>query len=498
MRQKPSLAVVLLLISLIALPHFSPFIAMAQVAMAQDQPAPPPPTAAELDQLLAPVALYPDSLLSQITTASTNPQEILDVSNWLQDNSGLTGTALTDAAQQAGFDPAFIALVNFPQVIDMMAEHVDDYAAIGDAFNADQGSVAASIQRLRAQAYGAGTLRSTSQQQVEVQQQNGQTIYVIQPASPQVVYVPQYDPTVVYAGGPSVGVSLISFGVGIGIGALIANNQPWGWGGWGWNWGSRRAYYNHSVWGGWGNPYRPPNYWYRPRPIPWNSRPGYGGNWRYRPPNYRPPYQQRPPAHRPPWGPGNRPGGNRPGRPNPGRPNPGRPNPGRPNPGRPNPGRPNPGKPGGGRPTNPGTKPGTPRPTPRPQPSKPGNPGGGRPTNPGSKPTPTPRPQPSKPGNPGGGRPTNPGTKPGTSPTTRPTPRPTPQPSKPAPRPTPQPSKPANPGGGMRPTPSRPAPSRPAAQPKPAPQARPQPKPQQQARPAAKPQQAKPQPQPKG
>ena len=146
--------------------------------------------------MLAPVALYPDALLSQITTASTNPQEILDVNAWLQANPGLTGTALTDAAEKQGFDPAFIALVNFPQVLDMMAQHIDDYAAVGQAFSADQGSVTASIQRLRAQAYDSGALRTTEQHKVEVQQSAGQTIYVIQPANPTVVYVPQYDPTI--------------------------------------------------------------------------------------------------------------------------------------------------------------------------------------------------------------------------------------------------------------------------------------------------------------
>jgi uncharacterized protein DUF3300 len=222
----------------------------------------------------------------------------------------MTGTALTDAAQQQGFDPAFIALVNFPQVLEMMAQHVDDYAAIGQAFSADQGAVSASVQRLRTEAYAAGTLRGTSQQQVVVQQPAGQTIYVIQPPNPQVVYVPQYDPAVVYVA-PStdavVVASLISFGVGIGIGALLVDNRPWGWGGWGWNWGSRRVYYNHVVWGGWSNPYRPPRPWYRPRPIVWANRPGYRGDWRYRPRNYRPPHppNNRPGYNRPPYGPGN-------------------------------------------------------------------------------------------------------------------------------------------------------------------------------------------------
>src|SRR6202167_1156406 len=314
MRQRPGFTSVIafvLLITIVAPQDFGPLL-LAQ---------PTVPSPQELDQLLAPVALYPDSLLSQITTASTNPQEILDVDNWLAQNPSLTGAALTDAAQQQGFDPAFIALVNFPQVLDMMAENIDDYAAIGEAFTADQGAVSASIQRLRDEAYSAGTLRSSPEQQVEVQQAAGQTIYVIQPANPQVVYVPQYDPTVVYVG-PGAGAvattSLISFGVGIGIGALLVDH-PWGWGGWGWECGARRAYYIHGYWGGWSNPYRPPRPWYRPRPIVWANRPGYHGNWRYRPRGYQPPRPgYRPGPNRPPWGPGNRPGTrppNRPGRP---------------------------------------------------------------------------------------------------------------------------------------------------------------------------------------
>jgi hypothetical protein len=337
--------------------------------------------------LLAPVALYPDSLLAQITTASTNPQEILDVDNWLQDNQGLAGTALTDAAQQQGFDPAFIALVNFPQVLEMMAQHVDDYAAIGQAFSADQEAVSASVQRLRAQAYAAGTLRSTPQQQVVVQQPAGQTIYVIQPASPQVVYVPQYDPAVVYVRPSSdaiVVASLISFGVGIGIGALLVDNRPWGW-----NWGSRRVYYNHVVWGGWHNPYRPPRPWYRPRPIVWSNRPGYRGDWRYRPRNYRPPHPplNRPGYNRPPYGPGNLPGYNRPGN-----------------------------RPGGNRPYQP-SRPVTPRPP-------------SQPTRPGRPPQP---PRPGTPDRPGQGRPTQPGQ-------TRPA-----RPDQPSARPQPKPDGPRRP-----------------------------------------------------
>src|ERR1700721_1620434 len=161
MQRKPSLSLVLLPVGLLL------FQGLAPDLQAQ---GPPPPTPQELDQLLAPIALYPDSLLAQITTPSTNPPEILDVANWLTSNPNLTGTALTDGAQQQGFDPAFIALVTFPTVLEMMAEHIDDYAAIGQAVTANQAEVASSIQRLRSQAYTSGALRSTPQQQVEVQQ----------------------------------------------------------------------------------------------------------------------------------------------------------------------------------------------------------------------------------------------------------------------------------------------------------------------------------------
>jgi hypothetical protein len=411
------------------------------------------PTPEQLDQLLAPVALYPDALLSQITTASTNPQEILDVNAWLQANPGLTGTALTDAADKQGFDPAFIALVNFPTVVATMADHIDDYAAIGQAFSADQDAVTASIQRLRAQAYDSGALRTTEQQKVEVQQSAGQTIYVIQPASPTVVFVPQYDPTVVYvraAPGAVVATSMITFTAGIGIGALLVENRPWGWGGWGWNWGARRAYYNHGYWNGWGNPYRPPHYSYHRRSIVWANRPGYRGNWGYRPPHYRPPSHPAP-----------RPG--RPANPPCGRhPSPGKPAPQKPGtPGKP--GSPSPGKPtrGPGRPS----KPGTPNKPNAPRPSQPTTPGGNKPTRPDE-----PSGQPGKPGRPQqpgsnqpgpnqpSSNPTKPGRSTGGSKPTRSN-QPSGQPGKPQ-RPgsnQPKPGRPAAPGGNKPTRPDEPS-----------------------------------------
>jgi Protein of unknown function (DUF3300) len=391
MQRKPGIISAAFLIWLVLFPGFAPLLVA--------QTSPPPPTGQELDQLLAPIALYPDALLAQITTASTNPQEVLDVTNWLAKNPSLTGTELTDAAQKQGYDPAFIALVTFPKVLQMMADHIDDYAAIGQAVTANQAEVADSVQRLRAEAYDSGALRTNQQQTVEVQQNSGQPAYVIQPANPLVLYVPEYDPTVVYVR-PStsavVTASLISFGVGIGIGALVYNSHPWGWGGWGWGWGGRRGiYYNRGPWGGgWVGGYRPPVVWYRPRPVVYSHYPGYGGNWGYRPPNYRPPHPGRPPSYRPPGShpgsPGYRPPGNRPG--NPGH----RPPPNGGRPGQPGTRPPGNGQPGN-RPGQPGNKPGQPGTRP------PGN--GGQPGN--------------KPGQPGSRPPGN-GNQPGTRPGTRP------------------------------------------------------------------------------
>jgi Protein of unknown function (DUF3300) len=282
------------------------------------------PTGDQLDQLLAPIALYPDALLAQICAASSDPQQIIDANNWLRQNANLTGQALTDAAQSQGFDPAFISLVSFPQVLDAMAAHVDDYAALGAAFKANQQSVMSAIQNLRQQAYASGALDSNEYQTVSVQQQNGVQAVVVQPANPQIVFVPQYQPEQVYVAGSSTGdfvaASLLSFGAGIAIGALINDSQPWGWGGWSWGWGGRGLMYRHSLWG-FSYRYRSPRPYYRPRPPiynrpivarpppNWNQRPGY----RPPPPGWRPGRPNDRPGSggaRPPGNGGSRPPGN--------------------------------------------------------------------------------------------------------------------------------------------------------------------------------------------
>jgi len=225
----------------------------------------------ELDQLLAPIALYPDGLLAEMISASTNPQETLDANDWLHRNPGMSGSALTNSAEAQGFDPVFIALMAFPEVLDTMARNIDDYAAIGAAFEADEAAVMDSVQRLRVDAYNSGALVSGPQHRVQLEPYLDGDLVVIQPTDPQAVYVPRYDPGVVFGGETAQG-NWIQFG----------KDPPPGWGRWGWNWRDRHLLYNRTPW----------------RP----------GSWRYRSP--RPSYRRRPPSFsgRPPVRPPRNPG----------------------------------------------------------------------------------------------------------------------------------------------------------------------------------------------
>ncbi len=171
--------------------------------------APPPPTAdaaawsdAALDEILAPVALFPDPILAQVLAASTNAQEVLDAGNWLIEHPDLKDDALTQAAAEADFSPAVQALVHFPTVVDMMCRELDWTRQLGDAFSADQGAVLASVQRLRKQAADAGNLVSSPEMKVETKQEQGKDVIVVQPANPQIIYVPQYNPVQVYTPPP--------------------------------------------------------------------------------------------------------------------------------------------------------------------------------------------------------------------------------------------------------------------------------------------------------
>ena len=188
----------------LALPHGSTALEpqtsqkAAAPAAKSAKPAPTAATAAALDQLLAPIALYPDALLAQMLLSASNPGKVAALAEWLASQT-LKGTELQDAATKSGFEPSLVALVLFPQVVNAMAGDLAWTTRLGEAFTADRSAVFDSIQRLRGKARDAGKLKSTPQQDVETKTtSSGQQVIVIEPANPQVVYVPQYNPQTVY------------------------------------------------------------------------------------------------------------------------------------------------------------------------------------------------------------------------------------------------------------------------------------------------------------
>lgn len=250
-----------------------------------------------LEELLAPIALYPDQLLSQILAASVNAQEVLDAGNWLLENQTLTGNALDAAARKAGFGPATRALVQFPTVVDMMCQQIDWTRQIGAAFTSDQKSVLDAVQRLRTQAAAAGNLKSTPQQTVEANQEDQKVIVEVQPADPKVVYVPQYDPQAVYttppppapapsettsnkdtvSTGAAVAGGLLAFGVGVVLGHAMDDHDDYCYP----QWGTGAIYYGPR-------PFYPPAYVYRPV-----YGPAFHPAYRYAPPpGYRHSYNR--------------------------------------------------------------------------------------------------------------------------------------------------------------------------------------------------------------
>jgi hypothetical protein len=160
-----------------------------------------------LEELLAPIALYPDPILSQVLIASTNPQEVLDAGNWLLENQNLSGKALNDAATKVGFTPPVRALVNFPDTLDMMCREMDWTTQLGEAFTADQAGVLDAVQRLRKQAESVGNLQTSPQMTVDNETQDGKEVIVLKPAANGEVYVPSYDPVAVYAPPPATAVA---------------------------------------------------------------------------------------------------------------------------------------------------------------------------------------------------------------------------------------------------------------------------------------------------
>ncbi|HSF30323.1 MAG TPA: DUF3300 domain-containing protein [Candidatus Tectomicrobia bacterium] len=200
----------------------------------------------ELEQLVAPIALYPDALLAQVLMASTYPLEIVSAARWVKANPNLKEQALEDALQTETWDPSVKSLTAFPQVLTMMNDKLDWTQKLGDAFLAQQKDVMDAVQALRIKAQAQGHLQTTPEQKVIVEQPAGSqtTVVKIEPASPQVVHVPTYNPTVVYGAWPYpayppyyyyppgyvAATSIFSFGVGVAVGSAL-------WGGYNWHGG---------------------------------------------------------------------------------------------------------------------------------------------------------------------------------------------------------------------------------------------------------------------
>jgi hypothetical protein len=241
------------------------------VAASQDaqQQAPPPPAAPgepgaapapayaqqtpeQLQQLVAPIALYPDSLVAQILAAATFPEQVVEADRWVQAHPDLKGDALGQAVDQQPWDPSVKALTAFPTVLGNMDKNISWTSSLGDAYYNQQQDVMSAVQVMRQRAQQAGNLKDTPQQTVATQ---GPDI-TIQPTNPEVVYVPAYDPWLVYGdpilawpgwypypgiwfGGP-----YLSFGLGFGIGFF--GGFGWGWRHWGFDWGGRYPIFDHN------------------------------------------------------------------------------------------------------------------------------------------------------------------------------------------------------------------------------------------------------------
>jgi hypothetical protein len=208
----------------------------------------------QLDSLVAPIALYPDPLLAQTLAASTYPLELIQLQQWLEKNKNLKDKALADAVAKQPWDPSIQALAALPDVVKRLADDIQWTTDLGNAFLAQQSDVMEAVQRMRKKAQDKGNLKPTEQQKVETKVIDGDSVILIEQANPQVVYVPSYNPVVVY-GAPiypyppiyypppgyyAAGMA-ISFGIGIAMGAF------WG-GGWGWGcgWGGNNVYINNN------------------------------------------------------------------------------------------------------------------------------------------------------------------------------------------------------------------------------------------------------------
>ena len=203
----------------------------------------------QVEQLVAPIALYPDALVAQVLMASTYPLEVVQAARWVKDNPKVTGKALEDAMQKQPWDPSVKSLTATPQVLAMMNDKLDWMQKLGDAFLASQKEVLDAVQRLRSKALAAGNLKSSKEQKVTTEQEGGTTVIKVEPTNPEVVYVPVYNPAVIYGPWPYpmyppyyyyppayAGGVFFAFSVGI-----IIGNAWWG----GCHWGGGNVYISH-------------------------------------------------------------------------------------------------------------------------------------------------------------------------------------------------------------------------------------------------------------
>src|SRR3954453_3195460 len=245
-----------------------PLAAAAQTAdkapASSPPPANPPAQAAELlkpeqlEALVAPIALYPDELLANVLAASTYPLEVVQADRWLKERKTLKGDALKTEVEKQPWDDSIKALASTAEVLTMMSDKLDWTKALGDAVLAQQSDAMDAVQRLRTKAYDNKKLLTTTQQKVSVKTEESRQVVVIEPAVPDTMYVPYYEPATVYGAWPYTEYPPYYFGypsyIGAGVVAAgLAFGTAWAIGRWGnyWgggcNWGNRNVYINHRT-----------------------------------------------------------------------------------------------------------------------------------------------------------------------------------------------------------------------------------------------------------
>jgi hypothetical protein len=229
----------------------------SQPAADNGQPAPQaqPLTVEQLDQLVAPIALYPDGLVAQVLAAATYPTQVVQADRWLQEQGNAPANQIAAGANSQNWDSSVKSLTAFPTVLAQMDRNLQWTTDLGNAYYNQPQDVMDSVQAMRQKAEAAGQLRSTPQQTVT----NDAGQVVIAPANPAVVYVPAYNPWVVYgapvavfpgfvwAAPPGIFWGGMAIGFGVGIGVAAFSSWGWGWGHWGVGWGSRAVLFNRGA-----------------------------------------------------------------------------------------------------------------------------------------------------------------------------------------------------------------------------------------------------------